>query len=163
MKIGIISDTHDHHRNVLRAVEIFNGAGVAYVLHGGDIVSPFTAKAFAEVENAKFIATYGNNDGEKLFLNSMIQSFGGEIHPYCFKGEVAGRKVFMTHTQHTIDEVARGGDYDLIIYGHTHKQDIRTVAKTLIINPGEGTDWLTGQGHAVILNPTDMGYEIVKL
>ena len=128
MRIGIISDTHDHHRNVLRAVEIFAERGVECVLHAGDIVAPFTAKAFSELHGVKFIAVYGNNDGEKLFLRHMIEGFGGEIHEYCYKGELAGRKVYMTHTHHNVEEVAASQMYDLLVYGHTHQQDIRKVA-----------------------------------
>lgn len=45
MRIGIISDRHDPHRNVMQAIEIFRRHGVQYVLHGGDIVAPFTTRA----------------------------------------------------------------------------------------------------------------------
>jgi len=159
MLVGIISDSHDHHANVSSALEIFDRHGVEYVLHGGDIVSPFTARAFSALK-AKFIAVFGNNDGEKLFLRSTIESFDGEIHAYCYKGEIGGKKVFMTHTHHDVEEVAASGMYDLLIYGHTHKQDIREVGKTLVVNPGESTDWITGQGHLVVLNTEDMSYEI---
>ena len=38
MKIGIISDTHDHHSNVIKAIRIFNERRVKYVLHAGDII-----------------------------------------------------------------------------------------------------------------------------
>lgn len=163
MRIGIISDTHDHHRNVLRAVEIFRERGVQYVLHGGDIVAPFTAKAFSALSGVKFIAMYGNNDGEKLFLRQTIEGFGGEIHEYCYKGELSGRQVYMTHTHHNIEEIAASQRYDLLVYGHTHKQDIRTVGRTLIVNPGEATDWITGAGHVVILDLSDMSYTIEPL
>lgn len=163
MKIGIITDSHDHHKNVLRAVEIFTQRQVDTILHAGDIVSPFTAKAFGQVPGAKFIAVYGNNDGEKLNLRSLIAGFGGEIHDVCYKGELAGKKVFMTHTQHTIEEIAKSQDYDLVVYGHTHKQDLRQMGRTLIINPGESTDWLTGRGQVVILNLPGMDYETMVL
>ncbi|MBN1766212.1 MAG: metallophosphoesterase [Sedimentisphaerales bacterium] len=163
MKIGIISDSHDHHENVLRAIEIFNEQGVEYVLHGGDIVSPFTAKAFASLEKAKFIAVFGNNEGEKLYVKSTVSGFGGEIYEYCYKGTLAGRKIYMTHTHHNIEEVIKSGLYDLIIYGHTHMQDMRQEGKTLIINPGESTDWLTGRGQVVILDLEDMSYHIEEL
>ena len=56
MKIGILSDTHDAHENVLKAIKIFNEHKVSYVFHAGDMVSPFTARAFADVAPAKFIA-----------------------------------------------------------------------------------------------------------
>jgi len=151
MKIGIISDSHDHHANVLKAVEIFKNEQVQYILHAGDIVSPFTAKAFGEVKNARFIAVFGNNDGEKPVLKSTIESFGGEIHRDPYRGKIAGKKIFMTHKPGILDEVIAGGKYDLIVYGHTHFRDIRTVGETLIINPGESTDWLSGKGRLVIL------------
>ena len=80
MQIGILADSHDHHSNVLRAIKIFNDHKVDYVLHAGDIVSPFTAKAFEDLKIAKFIAIFGNNEGEKLFLKSTVESFGDEIH-----------------------------------------------------------------------------------
>ncbi|HON91709.1 MAG TPA: metallophosphoesterase [Sedimentisphaerales bacterium] len=163
MRIGIISDTHDHHRNVAQAVEIFARHKVEYVLHAGDIVAPFVTKTFAKLKIAKFIAVYGNNDGEKLFLRQTIEGFGGEIHEFCYKGELVGRKVYMTHTHHNIEEVAASQVYDLLVYGHTHRQDIRKVGRTLIVNPGEATDWITGSSHLVILDLADMTYTVETL
>lgn len=158
MQIGIISDTHDHHRHTLRAIEIFNEHGVDYVLHAGDIAAPFTAKAFAELRRARFIAVFGNNEGEKLLLKSTVEDFGGEIHEYCYKGELAGRKIYMTHTNHNVQEVAASQRYDLLIYGHTHRPDVRQVGKTLVINPGEATDWITGSSQIVVLDLADMSH-----
>ena len=163
MQIAIITDTHDHHENVLKAVDILNERSVDYVLHAGDIISPFTAKAFSRLKKSRFIAVYGNNDGEKLFLKETIEGFGGEIHDYCYKGELAGRKIYMTHVHFTIDEVVKSQNYDLVIYGHTHYQDIRKEGRTLVINPGESTDWLTGGGNMVILDTDSMDYEVVKI
>jgi len=163
MKIGIISDTHDHHANVLTAIRIFNERQVVYVLHGGDIVSPFTAKSFAELDNAKFIAVFGNNEGEKIMVQSVIHGFGGEIHDYCYKGEIGNRNIFMTHAHHSIEEIVTSNMYDLVVYGHTHKQDIRQEGSTLVINPGEATDWITGSAHIVILETEDMSYEVIPI
>ena len=163
MKIGIISDSHDHHANVLKAVEIFKQHKVEYILHAGDIVSPFTANAFSAVENAKFIAVFGNNDGEKVMLKSTIESFGGQIHHDPHHGKIAGKKIFMTHKPSLIDEAIASEKYDIIIYGHTHIKDIRTVGKTLIINPGESTDWVCGQGRLVLLDMDNLKIEEVEL
>jgi putative phosphoesterase len=158
MKIGIISDTHDHHRHVMQAIEIFRRHGVQCVLHAGDIVAPFTIQAFSELRDAKLIAVFGNNDGEKLRLKSVVESFGGEIHEYCYKGELAGRKVCMMHTDQLADDAAGSQMYDLVIYGHTHRQDIRREGRTLIINPGEATDWVTGSARVAIVDLNDMSY-----
>jgi hypothetical protein len=163
MKIGIISDTHDHHTNVIKAVKIFNEMQVKFVLHAGDIVSPFTAKAFTDLKDAKFIAVFGNCDGEKILLKSAVEGFGGEIYDNVYNSQVAGRKIFMIHRPDAIEEVAASSKYDLVIYGHTHRQDIRTVGETLIINPGEATDWLTGHSSVVIVELDDMSFQIIPL
>ena len=160
MKIGIISDSHDAHENILKAIAIFNAEQVDYVLHAGDIVSPFSAGAFANLEKAKFIYVFGNCDGEKFLLPKTITDFGGEVHEYAYKGQIDGKKIFMTHVPSTLDEVVGSGEYDLVIYGHTHKQDIRKIGKTLVINPGESTDWLTGKSSVVILDLKDMKQEL---
>ena len=152
MKIGIISDTHDHHANVLKAIEIFKREQVEYILHAGDIVSQYTAKAFGDAKDAKFIAVYGNNDGEKFVLKSVIEGFGGEIHQDPYHGQIAGKKIFMTHKPSVLDEVISSQRYDIIIYGHTHFRDVRTVGRTLIINPGEATDWVCGKGNLCVLD-----------
>lgn len=163
MKIGILSDTHDHHSNVLRAIQVFNEQGVEYVLHSGDFVSPFTAKSFEGLDHAKFIAVFGNNEGEKNMVQSAIQGFGGAIHGYCYKGKIDGKTIFMTHTHHSLDEIISSQKYDLVVYGHTHKQDIRWAGKTLVINPGETTDWITGSSSVVILETEDMSWELIGL
>lgn len=162
MKIGIISDPHDNHANVLEAVRVFNEQEVEYVLHAGDMVSPFTAKAFGQLKG-HLIAVLGNNEGEKLVLQSVMDNIGAELYPYAYKGEIAGKRIFMTHTEDYVDEAVGCGLYDLIVYGHTHKQDIRRQGDTLVINPGEATDWLTGQGHIVIVDLDDMSHQIVPI
>lgn len=163
MKIGIISDTHDHHANVLKAVEIFKNENVQYILHAGDIVSPFSAKAFGEVKNAKLIAVFGNNDGEKHLLKSTIENFGGEIHRDPYHCTIAGKKILLTHKPAILDKVIASEKYDLIVYGHSHFRDIRTAGKTLIINPGEATDWLSGKGLLVILETDNLKIKEIKL
>jgi len=163
MKIGIVSDSHDHHVNVLKAVDIFNDEKVDYILHAGDIISPIAAEAFSKVKNSQFIAVFGNCDGEKLFLRSTIEAFGGQIHDQPYIGQIEGKKIFMTHTPGALDAVIDSGRYDLVIYGHTHKQDIREVGTSLVINPGELTDWVTGKSDLVILQLDNMSWKNIAV
>lgn len=163
MRIGIISDTHDHRKHVMQAIEIFRRHGVGYVLHGGDIVAPFTAKAFGELGVAKFIAVFGNNDGEKLLLKRAVEGFGGEIHEYCYKGQIDGRKICMMHTDHLAEDAVKSQLHDLVIYGHTHHPDLRREGRTLVVNPGEATDWITGSSHVVIVDLKDMTHTVEPL
>ena len=163
MKIGIISDTHDDRSNVRRAVELFAEHNVEYVLHSGDLVSPFIAKMFADVQPARFIAVFGNNEGEKLGIKAALDEFGGEIHDVCYEGEIGGKRVFMTHVPDCIEAVSASQMFDLVIYGHTHKADIRRVGKTLVINPGAAIGWFNDEPRAVVLNLNTMEHWVLKL
>jgi uncharacterized protein len=155
MKIGIISDTHDHHGNVVKAIEIFRKHAVEAVLHAGDMISAPTAQLFAELGGVRFIAAFGNCDINRGILKSTVEGFGGEIHEGLFQGRLDGKTVWMAHAPHGVQQAAESGQCDLIVYGHTHRDDIRQVGKTLIVNPGEATDSKTGMGQIVILDTAD--------
>ena len=163
MKIGIISDSHDSHKNVLKAVKIFIERKVDYILHAGDIVSPSTAEVFAEVEGTKFIAVFGNCDGEKIALEHTVKSFGGEIYEHFYAGEIGGKRIFMAHRPSTAAEAVKSSKYDVVIHGHTHERDIRRVGDTLIINPGKSRSLWTGKAGVVVLDLDDMSVEEILL
>ena len=163
MRIGILSDTHDHREHVLRAIDVLNEQNVEAVFHAGDVISPFVMKQFGDLQARPFIVTYGNNDGEKLILKTAAAKIGATIYEYCYEGEHGGKSIYMAHTQHHVEAVAQSSRYDLVIYGHTHQQDIRRVGKTLIVNPGEVTDWITGTSHLVILDLQSMEPEIIQI
>ena len=162
MKIGIMADSHDNLPLIARAVDLFNHEKVELVLHAGDFVSPFTATLFQNLK-PRLVAVFGNNDGEKLFLKSSIGEFGGEIYEDVYRGEIGGKRGLMTHKPNIVEEAAESGKYDLVIYGHTHKQDIHQVGDTLVINPGEATDWFGAKSEVVILELDDMSYQARSL
>ncbi len=61
----------------------------------------------------------------------------------------------MAHDPRALGDMPITGDYDLIVYGHTHVQDIHRQGKTLIINPG--------QSWAVVLDLDSMDYKTIYL
>src|SRR5512146_2061905 len=97
MKIGIVSDTHDHYDNVLKAIEVFRKHGVQTVLHAGDMITATTAQLFSELAGVRFIAVFGNCDLDRNLLRSTVESFGGEIHEGVYQGRVDGKTVCMAH------------------------------------------------------------------
>ncbi len=159
MKIGIISDTHDEHRNVLAAIDVFNERGVEYVFHAGDMISPFMAEAFADVKGAKFIAVFGNCDCERKLIKEAIESFGGEVYDSRYSCKVGGKDIFITHRDDVVEAIAASGNYDLVIYGHTHKQDVRMVAETLVVNPGSARS----ESNVAVVELDDMSVENISL
>ncbi len=156
MQIGVISDTHDHHRNVRRAIEIFNEEGVQHVLHAGDITSASTIDLFAGLQQGTLIAVFGNCDADRVSLKAAIEAVGGEVHRDSYAGRLDGRTVYMTHKPEALGSALNGGKYDLIIHGHTHRRTIHQMGKTLVINPGAATNWMGACGHVVILDTADM-------
>ena len=156
MRIGIISDTHDHHRGVRQAIEVFKAEEVACVLHAGDITGPSTVSLFAELPGSRLIAVFGNCDSEKASVRAAVEMAGGEIHDRTYEGRIDGKAIYMTHVPHGINRAASSGAYDLVVYGHTHRQDIQRVGKTLIVNPGAARNWMGNSGQVVIVDLADM-------
>ena len=145
MKLGIISDTHDNLGKLEAGVAGLLAQSPDLVIHAGDFISPFTARHFAAVKDAgiPFLGIFGNNDGERFGLRRMFEPIG-PIHedPHIF--DFDGCRILLTHKETLVESLAKSGDYDLVIYGHTHKIDVRD-EPCLIVNPGEGGGWLTGR------------------
>lgn len=160
MKIGVISDTHDNLPKIARAVELFNGEKVDLVLHAGDFVSPFTAKEFSKLR-AKLIGVFGNNDGDKPYLLKRYQAIG-ELYDGQHELELGGRRIALMHKPDLLEALTVSGRYDLIIYGHTHKIDLRE-GSPLVLNPGEAGGWTSGRATAAIVALATMKAKLIEL
>ena len=161
MKIGIIADTHDNLSNIRKAVNVFNQEEIDLLFHAGDFVSPFTAREFKKIQ-CPFSGVFGNNDGDKLFLTHQFKDIGS-IYPEPYKTNIDGKKIIMFHKNDVIEDLAKSQNYDVIIYGHNHQKEINKLGKTLIINPGECSGWLTGKSTIVILDLANLRVRIVNL
>ncbi|MBU2617750.1 MAG: metallophosphoesterase [Euryarchaeota archaeon] len=155
MKLGIISDSHDNLGAIEKAVEVFNSESVDMVIHAGDFIAPFTSRIFRKLK-CDLIGIFGNNDGEKFGLRNAFKGIG-EIHEDPHSFEIGGKKIIVTHHPNIVDALARC--YDIVIYGHTHKVDMRDK----MINPGECGGWLTEKRTVAILLLEEMRAEIVEL
>lgn len=165
MLIGIISDTHENMHAIDKSVKIFNTYNVSLVLHAGDIISPITYSHFSKL-NCKMKLVFGNNDGEKTFLKEKFSNIG-EIKqpPFEFQLEEEQHKVnfLLLHEPYHLEEFIKSQKYDFIIYGHTHRQDLKIQGKTLILNPGEAGGWLTGEKYIALLDTKTKKVERIKL
>ena len=161
MKIGIISDTHDNLPQIKKAVEIFNREKVGLILHAGDFVSPFTFLEFKNL-NCPLKGVFGNNDGDKLYLQEKFKEIG-EIYPAPYETNIDHKNIIMLHKEKLINALAESQKYDIIIYGHTHRTDLRKIRKTIIINPGECGGWLSGKSTIALLDLETLEAKIIKL
>jgi len=161
MLLGIISDSHENMPLIKKAVELLNERNADLVLHAGDLISPISAKEFEKLK-CRMVAVFGNNDGEKKMWRERIKNFG-EIHDAPFKLVAGGKKILLMHSPDDLKKLAESQKYDVIIYGHTHKPDIHSFGKTLVVNPGELGGWLYGKSTMGLLNIPELKAEIIPL
>lgn len=160
MKIGILSDTHDNLPRIRQAVDRFNQLGVEFVIHCGDFIAPFSLKPLQNL-NCDYVGVYGNNDGEKMGLQS---SSSGRIRVEPATIELAGRKISFFHYIEIFFNLAADSQaFDLICYGHTHQARVERRGKSLIVNPGECGGWLYGTSTIALVDFNLMKAEIIKL
>ncbi|HUU37278.1 MAG TPA: metallophosphoesterase [Candidatus Desulfaltia sp.] len=159
--IGVMSDSHDNVTQIRKAVTLFKDAGCDLVLHAGDVVAPFAARELAAL-GCPVKAVFGNCDGEKQGLEMTLGKFGKiQDAPLLFTH--GGRQILLVHYHFSVGAYASSGKYDVIIFGHTHKPDIRREGKTLLLNPGEAGGWLTGKSTVALLDQEKLGAEVVPL
>ena len=115
--IGIISDTH----GLLRpeVMEALNGCDV--ILHGGDINRQDIIDQLDAI--APVYVVRGNNDKDWAEHIPMFLDF-----------ELAGLHIYMTHKKKDLPEDL--SNYDLVVFGHSHKYEESRQGKTVLLNPG---------------------------
>jgi len=152
MKIGVISDTHDNLEAIREIFARYADEGIDTVIHLGDLISPFVARIVGELFRGKLYLVLGNNDGDRLFLREVLEKAGFELIRSPAELEIAGRKLAVMHEPVFVDALARSGFYDAVLYGHTHRTDLRLEAGTLVLNPGEACGYLTGKATYAFLD-----------
>ncbi len=142
MRIGVMSDSHDHLDNIDKAIHFFNAEKVDLVLHCGDFVAPFAVKPLAQL-TMKIVACYGNNDGELVGLQKTFDNLKIEVYKRNYVFTWNSKRLLMMHEPDQPDIFAASGQFDLVCYGHTHNADIHRIDNVLVVNPGEVCGWLT--------------------
>ena len=121
MKIGIISDKH----NLIRPETAAALTGCDAILHGGDISRQEVLDELRKI--APVYVVRGNNDKE-----------WAEHIPWSLDFELAGLRIYMTHKKKDLPEDL--SPYDLVVYGHSHKYDLKEPAEgeagPVLLNPG---------------------------
>jgi putative phosphoesterase len=135
MQIAILSDTHNQHDRVRRALEALRQHGVRLVLHCGDIEDPSIVELF-EGFDAHFV--FGNCDWDKTALAEKIQEVGLMLHEGFGHVEVDGKQLAFVHgdDRSLLGHLEQAGCYDYLFHGHTHVAEDRRNGPTRIINPG---------------------------
>lgn len=120
LRIGVISDTH----GLLRPQVEQYLAGVAHIVHAGDIGSPNVIAGLHRI--APVVAIKGNVD----------TGHWAEDYPETRMVTLGGRRIYVLHDIQTmqLDPVSCG--VDVVIFGHSHRPGIETIGGVLYLNPG---------------------------
>lgn len=156
-----MADSHDNLQAIRRAIHFFRNTECEFLIHAGDFVAPFSA---LELEALKFPvkAVFGNCDGEKQGLKKAFRSLG-EIKEAPFAFTHNNLRFLITHIHSSLKRYLTSGKHDIIIFGHTHKPEIKKEKASLLINPGEAGGWLSGKSTVALLDPRSLKAEIVNL
>ena len=160
MIIGVMADSHDNVPAIEKAVNLFNSKKVGFVIHAGDFVAPFSLAPLSKL-TCPWIGVFGNNDGEQKGLTSLSK---GRIQPSPFELNLDGKKVVVTHQIESYEKeelIEQGAQ--LVIYGHTHETEIKTIKDVLFVNPGELGGWLTGRCTLVLVDTKKMEANLEEL
>ena len=163
--IGLISDTHDNLPLIDKAVKRLNEENVNFVLHAGDYIAPFVIPKF-KILKAKLIGVFGNNDGDHELLKKKFNDYSNlEIHGYFAMLNVEGLRIALLHGHDTelLKALISSQGFDVVVYGHTHKAEVRKEGKTLIVNPGEACGYLTGKSTIGLLDTDKREAKIIEL
>ena len=121
--IGLISDTHGMVRpSVFAAL-----AGVELILHAGDVGGDDVLDELATI--APIEAVYGNTDppGHPRLVAAIDR-------------EIAGLRIHVSHGHEvgspTPAKLAKKYDADVVVYGHTHRQQLVQIEQRWFVNPG---------------------------
>jgi putative phosphoesterase len=141
--IGVLSDTHVPHRtaNVPQTIyDDFQRRNVDYVFHLGDFTSLDVYNDLIEIFGEKKVfAVRGNMDFDDQLR---------KILPEKIEMDIIGHKTLLLHGMGGPNMIVRrltkkldllDSDYDLIIFGHTHRPVNETQDGILFFNPGTTT------------------------
>ena len=164
MKLGIISDTHDHLIRARAAAAAFKERGIVSIIHCGDYEAPFVLFPFRDEKFTDCFGVYGNNDGEKLMLRTVFKSIGRIEKAPAFT-EIAGRRFAVLH-EPMPDDVMAAMPVDVVAFGHTHEVVIRPGKQTggpLVLNPGECCGYLSNRATIAVLDTDTLDVEVIDL
>ena len=136
MRIGLISDTHIP--DVAKAtppqvMEVFGG--VDLILHAGDICEVSVLDELQSI--APVLAARGDDDYE--IRDERVQeiqnlTIDGLTLYVIHSSQYWARDLIEHPERHNLEKAP-----DILVFGHTHRDIVQTIGKSLLVNPGSAT------------------------
>ena len=160
VKVGILSDSHDHRGAAEGALLLFRAEGVGLVLHLGDVCSPAVLAGYGDPAII-LRGVFGNNDSDR---DGLQEATGGAFRQGPRIETVDGRKILLAHSYDQLrGELTGQGRFDLVLFGHTHRPLTMRVGNALVVNPGESCGLMGGKNTCAIVDLATMEPRIVEI
>jgi uncharacterized protein len=162
MRVAILSDIHDNLPRLREALQRSQEAQA--LICCGDLCSPFVARELGLGFAQPIHLVFGNNDGDRFRIASMAGKFPQiQCHGEYAELDLGGKTFALNHFEDIGRAIAKGGQYDVVCFGHNHRFEITPAGKTLIINPGEIYGGLTGRPTFALYDTATGRAECVEL
>lgn len=129
----VIGDTHATQSHRLKGAALEAVRAADRVVHTGDFTREPVLEA-VESEASELLAVSGNNDDAAIL----------ERLPETRSFDALDRRFVVTHGHRRDDTarslLARQADADVLLVGHSHRPEIRTVGSVVEVNPGSYAD-----------------------
>jgi putative phosphoesterase len=176
MKIGIVSDTHDNIDAFDEIAKIFKSNEVEMIFHCGDWVAPFAVIHLSNavtklIPSIKIHGIFGNNDGDIYNTLKVIKEhqLPVTIEKEVYTTIIDNKKIIMYHgtEELIVNALIKSHEYDVVVRGHNHKAEIKTIDNVLVINPGTLSSFfgsnIDHQHTVAIYNTSNNTANLVKL
>ncbi|NCA83191.1 MAG: YfcE family phosphodiesterase [Opitutae bacterium] len=140
VKIGVLSDTHNHLRESRFALDALVKHGATHLVHCGDAgeeVVELLAAVCLEHGLRAHVALGNCDRGHGDEFRFAPQPAGVErgVSPEFI---LDGKRCVAVHgdNAHRLENVSTSGEFDYVFTGHTHARAERRIGKTRVLNPG---------------------------
>lgn len=167
MLVGVISDSHDDWQALIAVGKKLRAMETQLVIHAGDWTSPFSMLKLRRAlgPEAKIVTVFGNNDGDRHNYALKAREAAVEILGEAGAVEVDGIKIGIYHgtSDILVEAMAKSSLFHVVIYGHTHKPDVRRLNGTLLINPGELCGCAGEKKTAAVLDTKTLQIQLIEV
>ncbi|MBI3736072.1 metallophosphoesterase [Candidatus Sumerlaeota bacterium] len=138
MRIGVISDSHDHLPNLRFALARLAEQKIEIIFHCGDLISPFVTRELGKFPGAVH-TVFGNNDADRFLAQKIAGKDAPNVTHHGEFGFVdcGGHRIGFTHYMEYARGFAASGQCDAAFFGHTHVHYSERANGRLVLNPGE--------------------------
>lgn len=156
-----MSDSHDHLENVEKCVTLFRKQKISFVIHLGDFVNPNSVRA---LNGLKVVAIFGNNDGDRFRMMHAFHDIGGKIIGdfHDFEADTLRFAAYHGTEPGITNALIECGNYDVVMYGHTHSCINSKSGKTLVLNPGTSHGF-GGRATVMVFDTKSRTSEIISI